>query len=136
LEIVELGRAYEILVARWLMEPCALWAAQRGLPAPGGLNMLGQVRSALALARDIHAGVSANSGPSRSLADYVVARNFESYCLGDLVEHLGFVNDLRRKAAHKDMITGLDATQFRERFLGIGSGTPILARLVDTLGVN
>lgn len=43
------------------------------------------------------------------------------------------MNSLRRRAAHKDIVTGLEAGLLRERMLGVGTASPIVARLVTNL---
>ena len=55
------------------------------------------------------------------------------YVYGELLNEVEFVNRLRRKAAHKDLVTGTEAGHLRGSMLGVGTAIPILARLVVNL---
>ena len=130
--VVELTKTMEVLLVRRLIVPFNRWAEEQGYPSIKTTVTLGEVRAL------IESASNATTRPPRRrevlgfhsfLDEYAVAE----YVYGELLNEVEFVNRLRRKAAHKDLVTGTEAGHLRDSMLGVGTASPILARLVVNL---
>ena len=130
--VVELTKAMEVLLVRRLIGPFNRWTEERGYPSIKTTVTLGEVRAL------IESASNATTQPPRRrevlgfhsfLDEYAVAE----YVYDELLNEVEFVNRLRRKAAHKDLVTGTEASHLRDSMLGVGTASPILARLVVNL---
>ena len=130
--VVELTKTMEVLLVRRLIVPFNQWAEEQGYPSIKTTVTLGEVRAL------IESASNATTRPPRRrevlgfhsfLDEYAVGE----YVYGELLNEVEFVNRLRRKAAHKDLVTGTEAGHLRDSMLGVGTASPILARLVVNL---
>ena len=133
--VAELARALEISLEEMLFAPSRTWARARGLGPVQDKPELGTMRVLLEKAARINAGALPDRTPGTlGLNGFLVAGGVANYCYDDLIQDLHYANGPRRRAAHKEVLTGVEAREFRERVLGVGSATSILARLAERLG--
>lgn len=120
--VVELARAMESLLSKWLFERVTV------TPASGTKDrlMLGQMRAQLEMVRQ---GVT--NPPVAALRAELDRMSATVYAVDELEPELGFVNVLRRQAAHKDTISGTEAGQLRNRLLGVGASPAVLVGLIE-----
>lgn len=130
--VVELSRAMEIIISRMLFEPFRRWADARGLPSGASSLTLGQMRAMVERAKAVATG-SSRSAEAAALHDFLSTHGVTAYAYGEFLDEVHFVNLLRRRAAHKAIVTGSEAGELRNRMLGVGSANPILAKLLMNL---
>ena len=130
--VIELSKAMEVLLGRRLFEPFNRWARDRSLQVIKPTLTLGQMRAMIESAST--ASFQRQRRHEAVVLDaFLVECNVTDYVYGNLLEEVGFVNRLRRGAAHKDIVTGIEAGHLRERMLGVGTASPVFARLVASL---
>lgn len=131
--VVELTKALEVLLVRRLIEPYNRWAEERGSPTIKTTLTMGEMRAL------IESAYNASTRPARRLEvqafhSFLYEHSVAEYVYRDLLGEVDFVNRLRRRAAHKDLVTGTEAGHLRDAMLGVGTASPILARLAVNLG--
>ena len=130
--VVELTKTMEVLLVRRLIVPFNRWAEEQGYPSIKTTVTLGEVRAL------IESASNATTQPPRrrevlGFHSFLDEYGATEYVYGELLNEVDFVNRLRRKAAHKDLVTGTEASHLRDSMLGVGTASPILARLVVNL---
>ena len=131
--VVELSKAMEVLIVRRLVDPYNRWAGERGFPSIKRTVTLGEVRALIESAKNVIARPPRRT-EIQAFHSYLEEHSVTEYVFGDLLNEVEFVNRLRRRAAHKDLVTGTEAGHLRDAMLGVGTASPILARLAVNLG--
>jgi hypothetical protein len=132
--VAELARSMEIVLEDHLFAPSRAWGRSRGLEPVKDRLELGTMRVLLEEAEKV--GQGRPPGKTQGVVGldrFLHEHGLTTYAYNDLIGDLLYVNGPRRRAAHKEVLTGIEAREFREQMLGVGSATSILARLLESL---
>lgn len=128
--VVELGRAVETILHKGLFLPFAAWAEKQNLDSSPPTQSLGRMK---AIIESASGAGTRRTGEAAALRTFLETHDLLEYAQSQLLDDLNYVNRLRRRAAHQDVMTGVEAGEMRERVLGVGRERPILAALIESL---